>query len=159
MPTVFRSLVGAFAGHAETCASADQLGRGGSKRRCCLRCRHRPYCTCRAALRGHVHLRHHSRPSVQACQGLRAEVEGRCSCAVVTRAVLNMRRPDSTGTLCVTTAEPDTELREPRRSASLQAQGWLGSRHFFLTFYVTFQVVWPHDPYWSRPHLSGIIIM
>ncbi len=28
-----------------------------------------------------------------------------------------------------------------------------------LTFYVTFQVVWPHDPYWSRPHLSGIIIM
>ncbi len=27
---------------------------------------------------------------------------------------------DSTGTLCVTTAEPDTELRDPRRSASLQ---------------------------------------
>ncbi len=28
-----------------------------------------------------------------------------------------------------------------------------------LTFYVPFQVVWPHDPYWSRPHLSGIVIM
>lgn len=26
----------------------------------------------------------------------------------------------------------------------------------FLAFCVTFQVVWPHDPYWSRPHLSGI---
>ncbi len=29
------------------------------------------------------------------------------------------------------------------------------TQHFFLAFYVTIQVVWPHDPYWSRPHLSG----
>ncbi len=38
--------------------------------------------------------------------------------------------------------------------AAAKAARMDGSWHFFA-FYVTIQVVWPHDPYWSRPHLSG----
>ncbi len=44
----------------------------------------------------------------------------------------------------------------------VRAESWVGFRGapgsspgLNLALHVTIQMVWPHDPYWSRPHLSG----
>ncbi len=64
-----------------------------------------------------------------------------------------------TGTCVCNNIRRNPQWPQARPSPVCRRSG-AGSLHhlYHLTFYVTFQVVWPHNPYWSRPHLSGIFL-